>query len=292
MPSKQELEVRVAALEAELAAARAKLSSALSAPSAPTETDPASWFALIWRSWKTLEALWKNGGSWTKLLIASAVILTLAVLALVYLPVREILPRANSPDSLPLGVPPKELGIVAMWTGSFADVENQRLSAQIRQARTIKFMAYNADQFIQNFSPEFEEFFNHRDTSMQVLLADPTDPFYIDTTKFILRRELSNEEIASYQKHLDDVVSRLKTLERVRGQQVEIRLFKNQLRAPIIIIDDKVCILTVRLPPFESKQSLRIEFDTAPLGFNTKCITHFNQLWGISHGSSRTFSKP
>jgi hypothetical protein len=105
---------------------------------------------------------------------------------------------------------------------------------------------------------------------MQVMLADPTDPFYIDNIKFVLQRELSTEEIASYQKHLDDVISRLKTLERVTGQQVEIRLFKNQMRAPIIIIDDKVCILTVRLPPFESKQSLRIEFDTAPPGFQHK----------------------
>lgn len=291
MPSKHKIDARIAELEAQLAAAKAELLTDQSASSSPlSETDPTSWSALIWRVWKTLDAAWKSG-NWAKLLIASGVILALAILLLAYLPVKEIFPQVNSPNSFPLGVSPKEVGIVAMWTGSFADVENQRLSSQIQHAKTIKLMAYNADQFIQNFRPEFEAFFNRRDTSMQVLLADPSDPFYIDNTKFVLQRELSAEEIASYQKHLDDVVSRLKTLERVEGQQVEIRLFKNQLRAPIIIIDDKVCILTLRLPPFEAKESLRIEFDTSPQGYNTRCIVHFNQLWVISRMSSRTFSK-
>ena len=230
---------------------------------------------------------WKSG-SWAKLLIASVAFLALAVLALVYLPVGKILPQA-SPT---LGATTQELGMVAIWTGSYTDVENQRLKAQIRHAKSIKFMAYNADQFIQNFSPDLADFFSRGDTSMQVLLADPHDPFYIDNTKFTLGRNLEEKEIASYQPHLEDAVSRLRSLERVKGQQVELRLFKNQLRAPIIIIDDKVCILTVKLPPFESRESLRIEFDNSPLSFNSKCITHFNQLWSLSRDSSRIINKP
>lgn len=290
MSTSEDLAARIADLESQLADAR------IASPTAPkpvdrNDGDPSSWAAFGWRGLKGIATLW-HSGPWARTLMVVVTLLVGAILALIYLPTSTLAVASKAADASPLGVPPKDIGLTAMWIGSFTDIENQRLSTQIRNAKTIKLMAYNADQFIQNFSPEFEEFFNHGDTTMQVLLADPSDSFYVENTKFVLKRDLSAAELASYQRHLDDVVSRLRTLERNKGKQVEIRLFKNQMRVPIVILDDKICILTLRLPPFESKQSLRMEFDNTPHGFNSNCITHFNQLWGISHSSSKILAKP
>lgn len=114
---------------------------------------------------------------------------------------------------------------------------------------------------------------------MKVLLADPEGSFFKHNTELTLRRPLSDTELDAYKAKLDDAAARLRTLERVAGQQVEIRLYQDQLRLPIIIIDDRRAIVTVRLPPYEAKESFRIEFEG---GFDSQSVTHFNRIWNDS----------
>jgi hypothetical protein len=302
MPTTDELLARISELETQLAKARASELQQGPTTSSSTQTHPESWPGLVYRVWRYLAQVWTSG-TLGRISILIAALVAIGIAAMVYPPTGNlILGKAASgepskvksgsvaesrPPSAMLGVSASEVGLQSMWTGAYAHEEDDLLASSLRAAKSVKIMAYNADTLIQNMGPELEAFFNRDGTSMQFLLANPNDAYYIQNTVLTLRRPLSPEEQAEYQAHFHDAVSRLKTLERNKGQQVEIRFFQNEMRVPIIVVDDHLCFLTLRLPPFESKKSLRFVFDTAPHGFNENCIAHFNQVWSVSQASSK-----
>jgi hypothetical protein len=299
MPTTDEMLARISELEAQLAHAKElDLQRATTTPSS-AETHPESWPGLVHRVWTHLTNVWM-GSALGRISIVIAVLIVAGIAAMIYPPTGNLIfaklaigePAYNGKTVRPqpsamLGVSAAEVGLQAMWIGAYAHEEDDLLASSLRAAKSVKIMAYNADTLIQNMGPELEAFFNRDGTSMQFLLANPNDAYYLQNTVLTLRRPLSSEEQTEYQAHFHDAVSRLKTLERNKGQQVEIRFFQNEMRVPIIIVDDHLCFLTLRLPPFESKKSLRFVFDTAPRGFNENCVAHFNQVWSVSQASSK-----
>lgn len=303
MPTTDEMLARISDLEAQLAKTKESALPPASTTVPSAQDHPESWPGLVHRLWIYIVRVWMTSVL-GRVVIVVAVLIAAAMAAMLYPPTGNLIfgkPAIGEPlskgraaavaSSLPpsamLGVSAGEVGLRAMWTGAYAHEEDDLLASSLRAAKSVKIMAYNADTLIQNMSPELEAFFDRDGTSMQFLLANPSDAYYLQNTILTLRRPLSLAEQAQYQAHFHDAVSRLKTLERNKGQQVEIRFFQNEMRVPIIIIDDHLCFLTLRLPPFESKKSLRFVFDTAPIGFNENCVAHFNQVWGVSQASSK-----
>ena len=279
MATKTELEEKIQALEAENAILREMQA-------------PETWPSMSWRIIQWFSQIWRKSKAF-RLGVFIAVIAACIVGYFVWVWSRDKRQVNATPvPMLSIDDISKGIGLAAIWTGDFSDEENLRLRERIRNAKSIKFIAFNGDSFFQNFQPELEAFFNRSDAFIQVLFADPKDPFYAENTKFTLRRELSPAEVEDYQRHLQNAVSRLKSLERFPDQQVEIRIFKNQLRCPMIIVDNSFCVLTLRLPPFESKKSLRMEFVEVGGGFLEKCVTHFNQVWSFSRTTNRSVNGP
>jgi hypothetical protein len=303
MPTTDEMLARISELEAQLAQAKGPELQPVSTTRPSAETRPESWPGLVYRVGTHLAQVWTRG-TLGRISIVIAVLIVAGIAAMTYPPTGNLIfgkPATGEPSSkgksasgtaappLPVmpGVSASEVGLQSMWTGAYAHEEDDLLASSLRAAKSVKIMAYNADTLIQNMSPELEAFFDRSGASMQFLLANPNDAYYIQNTVLTLRRPLSPQEQTEYQAHFHDAVSRLKTLERDKGQQVEIRFFQNEMRVPIIIVDDHLCFLTLRLPPFESKKSLRFVFDTAPRGFNENCVEHFNKVWSVSQASSK-----
>ena len=73
-----------------------------------------------------------------------------------------------------------------------------------------------------------------------------------------------------------------------REGRIEFRHFNTQYRMPMIIIDRNQCSLTVRLPPDEAPESLRIEAarDTDGKGLLASCVAHWDRMWEISRAEA------
>ena len=80
--------------------------------------------------------------------------------------------------------------------------------------------------------------------------------------------------------------SKQRLLDAAKGDEkrIEFRYFNTQFRVPLIIIDDKYCYLTLRLPPNEGGESPRMEFE-GETGFVKTCKAHFQSMWNASNPS-------
>lgn len=179
----------------------------------------------------------------------------------------------------PIASDAANIGLKHIEQAKYSSGENDRLGSNIRNARTIKILALNANSFAQTFRVDLETFFNRPDASMQVILATADSEFYRDMTPMTFDKWGANEPASETNMDLIDY-SRKRLVETAKDEsKIEFKYFNTQFRLPLIIIDDKYCYLTIRLPPNEGDQSPRLEFDG---GYAQSCTRHFNRLWQLS----------
>jgi hypothetical protein len=192
----------------------------------------------------------------------------------------------------------RRAGVKWVNWGPFDSEENARQFQRVREAHSIDMVITNATSFAATFRPELKTFFSRPDSHMRVIFASPETPFYEEMARMtgniwsspgarqedILRIERSKQELL---------------LDTTSATQLEFKYFDTQYRMPVILIDSEHCIVTVRLPPDEGQESLRIESDESGVptlasssksgvkprllpNVTTSCKTHFEKMWALS----------
>lgn len=188
---------------------------------------------------------------------------------------------------LDLSIDIKNAGISRIWTDSYSDEEDEVVKKKVESADNIDFMAYNGDNFFQFANDEFEKFFEKNRTRLRVLVANPYDPYYVSNTQLTLRDNPTLETIgfdeatiAAGIGKLDHLIDRLSCRLAKGKKSLEIKIFNNELRNPIIIFDGTSALVTVRFPPAESRQSFRMLITGKE---HIRAITdHFDKVWHLS----------
>jgi hypothetical protein len=173
-----------------------------------------------------------------------------------------------------------KLGLDWIEEGSYKTEENTRLGANIRAATSIKMLMPNGSNFAQTFKGDLDKFFAKPGTSMQVIFATRESVFYEEMTEMTFKKTWNPHEPAK--KDNDDLIAfgRKRLLDDTSDEsKIEFKYFDTEFRLPVIIIDDKYCYLTVRLPPSEGQESMRMEFQG---GYTSACLNHFNKVWQLS----------
>ena len=169
------------------------------------------------------------------------------------------------------------LGLIAIFTGPESPEEDQRIREYLAASTTVRFMAYTGERFVVKFKQDLELFFRKPGARMEVLLADPTDPFYINNT--ILTEPATEQPGGSVSGFTGN---QLGTKTQLIGcgakpEQLTVKQFTNQMRLPAIIFDH-VCVLTVRLPNAR-RQTIRMEYKNISDGYYSQVSDHFNVVW-------------
>jgi hypothetical protein len=168
----------------------------------------------------------------------------------------------------------------------FGGDEDARLVAAIRGARTMKLLIPNGNRFIERFHADLQAFLAKPGTTMQVMLATANSPFYEQMTEMTFNTGWKeHDQGAALRGNILRVASSRAALSELAGRdrdRVQFKYFNTQFRAPIILIDNRFCFLTLRLPPDESAQSLRLEFVGGDGGYVASCARHFDTLWGLA----------
>lgn len=170
--------------------------------------------------------------------------------------------------------------------GVYTTGENKRLGDRIKAARTIKILAPNGNSLVHTFGDDFRSFFSERQGSMKVILATATSDFYREMTQMTFstdwNEDKKREVVFDNMKRVDRSKLELaKTAGDASDQRIQFKYFNTQFRVPMIIVNDRDCYLTIRLPPDEGAQSLRLEFEDGA-GYAASCVKHFDRLWELS----------
>jgi len=201
-------------------------------------------------------------------------------------------PKTNSVSQLPASHAATVLagvGAADVFAGPFSDAEDNNIRALISSSKSIKIIAYTSEKFVTKFSSEIRYFFEQTGTKMEVLLADPRDPFYWNNTDMTIPSKTTPtpDQIADYLRNQNQTVNLLSGLARDRGQ-LEVRYFSNQLRAPIVLCDSG-CVLTIRLPPSDTgAETIRLQFENQRGGYYQNCLRHFLRVWEVAAPFQRT----
>lgn len=189
-------------------------------------------------------------------------------------------------------------GVKWVSWGPFDSDENAREFALVRDARSIDLIVTNANQFATNFRPYLKTFFSRPDSRMRVIFSSVETPFYQQMVRMTGMFHADERALKADMGKVD--TSRRDLLSDVSdSRQIEFRYYDTQYRMPIILIDGKYCIVTVRLPPDEGQESLRLEADDSgpPTSASSagsapkprllphvgqSCQAHFERLWGLS----------
>ncbi|MGA2418543.1 MAG: toll/interleukin-1 receptor domain-containing protein [Candidatus Acidiferrum sp.] len=173
-------------------------------------------------------------------------------------------------------------GLKRVEQGKYTTGENERLGGAIRNAKQIKLLVANANSFTNAFGSDIREFFAKPGASMQVLFATADSEFYKEGTQMTYGADWNEKQKSeAYQGNMARVaVSRqILMTDAVDESKVQFKYFNTEFRLPVIIVDDKFCFLTIRLPPDDGTQSLRLEFDGGDPGYIQACVKHFDLLW-------------
>jgi hypothetical protein len=174
------------------------------------------------------------------------------------------------------------LGLARLEKGKYSTDENERLGSKISGAhQSIKLLLPNAYSLSQTFREDFTKFFNTEGTTMQVLFATPESDFYKEMTQMTLGTKWQPRDLDTNKGFVS--ASRQRLLDAAKGDEkrIEFKYFNTQFRVPLIIIDDKYCYLTLRLPPNEGGESPRMEFEGED-SFVRTCKAHFQSIWNSS----------
>jgi hypothetical protein len=179
----------------------------------------------------------------------------------------------------PLQETSSKIGLKRIELGKYSTDENARMGDMIRGAHTLRLLLPNASNFAQSFKDDFEEFFQKPDSSMQVIFATPNSDFYKEMTQMTLGTKWQEKDYETNRGLVNTSRQRLLSAAKGDESKVAFRYFDTQFRVPLIIIDNRYCFLTIRLPPHEGEESPRLEFDG---GYAQTCINHFNEVWQFS----------
>jgi len=175
--------------------------------------------------------------------------------------------------------------------GKYSTDENDRLGQKIATAhQSIKILIPNAYSLSQTFREDFTKFFDSEGTSMQVIFASPDSDFYKEMTQMTLGTKWQPKDLETNKGFVAASRQRLLDAAKSDEKRIEFRYFNTQFRVPLIIIDDKYCYLTLRLPPNEGGESPRMEFEGED-SFVKICKVHFQSTWNES-GSSPFVAGP
>jgi hypothetical protein len=169
--------------------------------------------------------------------------------------------------------------------GKFGDSENARLKRSMALASQIDILAFNLGNFPYVFRNELKAFFARPGTHMRLLLASPDSSAFSEENAMNHPKEWTGRELTAD----SGTIARSEQMLREdipagTTDRIEFRHFNTQYRMPMIIIDGNQCFLTVRLPPDEAPQSLRIEAtqDTDGKGLVPSCVAHWDRMWAVS----------
>ena len=227
-----------------------------------------------------------NRNQW---LMAASLGLVVAVTWIVYPLVRKILVyRHNLLEELHLGHADKTLGIQKIYPcGVSRKVIRDNLTRP--DIKSVKILANSAKTYLIHYAAEaWSTLLESREVKIQVLIA-------LEGTAFI--EEAAKME--SINTHRDDPISPsivevkhfLAEKARMSNRRdfIEVRQFHTQIRANLIIIDDKRCWYTPHLPPVSPMNSFAFELtetgeEQGKSLFQT-CLDHFQVIWEQSEES-------
>jgi TIR domain len=222
------------------------------------------------RAGKILESAVQRRTYWLMTLAASLVLICGLLISWYFINVRPVFRVASS------------LGLAHMERGKYSSDENERLGARIRNAhQSIRLLLPNAYSMSQTFREDFTKFFETDGTSMQVVFASPDSDFYKEMTQITLGNKWQEKDLETNKGFVGASKQRLLDAAKQDEKRIEFRYFDTQFRVPIIIIDDKYCFLTLRLPPNEGGESPRLEFEGED-SFVKTCKSHFQGIWNAS----------
>ena len=179
------------------------------------------------------------------------------------------------------------IGLNRIKYGAFTKEDDEKVRDLIQKSDMIYFLGYNGGSFARQFSEELKSFLNKPNTKIKLLLATPNTDFYDENTYLVSKSfhkdkrdwmEMGNTKVRlrAYLDRSDDPNNKMGKL--------QIRHFNTQLRNPMIIFDEKICLLTISIPPVESFKSATLEIIKIGAS-NTlidKCVDHFKAVWGVS----------
>lgn len=177
------------------------------------------------------------------------------------------------------------LGITHIWFGSRRQKEEDaRFIELLSASQTVWCVSYNFKRLFSDevFGNEFRGYFSDEGKSLRMLLADPAEHFYIENSRLELGipEPVPPDVIASWQQDQANTINTIKNTIVTTPSQFEYRFYRDQMRLPITIFDNKVCILTIRVPG--SRETVRIEFGPSESNFNMNIISHFNAVWSAA----------
>jgi hypothetical protein len=177
-----------------------------------------------------------------------------------------------------------QAGIAQMESGKYSKEENERLARAIREAHTIELLVPNAVSFTATFRDDLPVFFKNSGALMRVNFANPESEFY-DAMMTMTNPGFAAGPARASDKGLPDR-SRQILLDFAAGDRskVAFRQFNTEFRVPLILIDRKYCLMTVRLTPAQGTQSLRLELVTTSTDSGRRKI-----LAGLSETISSLF---
>ncbi len=170
-----------------------------------------------------------------------------------------------------------QAGITYLERGSFSKEENERLKFAVRNASAIDLLAPNAASITAVIRDDLPVFFKKPGASMRVLFADPNSEFYdammTMTTKGIERSQKARDSDKGLSARSKEIFL---TFANQAVEKLQFRQFNTEFRAPMILIDRRLCFVALRLTPDQVTESLRIELADDSGGSG---ITHVLSTW-------------
>ncbi len=116
---------------------------------------------------------------------------------------------------------------------------------------------------------------------MRAIFATPESDFYKEMTQITLGQKWQPKDLETNKGFVGASKQRLLDAAMGDEKRIEFRYFNTQFRVPVIIIDNKYCFVTLRLPPNEGGGSPRFEFEGED-SFVKTCKSHFQAVWNAS----------
>lgn len=227
-----------------------------------------------------------NRNQWV---IAGSLGFVVAVTWLVYPLIRKfLLFRRNLLEELQLGRTNKALGIQKIYPNG---VSRKMIRDSLTQPgiKSVKILANSAKTYLMHYAAEaWPKLLDSHEIKIQVLIAQEGTPFIEEAAKMENINVNGNDPISP---SIVEVKNFLKEESRKSNRRnfIEVRQFHTQIRANLLIIDDKRCWYTPHLPPVSPMNSFALELmdKETEHGKNLLqvCIEHFQVIWDESENN-------
>lgn len=224
--------------------------------------------------------------------VAASLGMVVAVTWIVYPLVRKLLTyRRNLLEEIHLGHVDKSLGIVNVYpNGLPRKIIRDNLTKP--GVKSVKIMANSARTYLIQYAAEaWPVLLGSHEVKIQVLIAKEGTAFVGEAAKMesinAWRDDPISPSIVEVKRFLAEQARKSN-----RRDFIEVRQFHTQIRANLIIIDDRWCWYTPHLPPISPMNSFAFELtetDGEPRkNLLRACIDHFQVVWEQSENESAT----